>query len=171
VLPNRLPGAGPKPEADGRYQPWFAHNQAYVRRRRAKLRRFAVDAEMRELVASKLGKHCSGAACGVRPRPRHAFGVVTALTPPSAANFVSTPWASGPSSYGVHASRTTPPSAPIARSRFLNCRPVFAPLTALQVTLEERSIKRGVGHLHSLDALHRKKSRPASRPHVVRCRE
>ena len=28
---------------DGRYQPWFAHNQAYLRRRRPKLRRLAAD--------------------------------------------------------------------------------------------------------------------------------
>ena len=48
-------------KVDGRYQPWFAHNQAYVRRRRAKLRRFAVDAELREVVAGKLGKHWSPA--------------------------------------------------------------------------------------------------------------
>ena len=41
---------------DGRYQPWFAHNQAYLRRRRPKPRRFAVDAELREVVAGKLGQ-------------------------------------------------------------------------------------------------------------------
>jgi IS30 family transposase len=41
---------------DGRYQPWFAHNQAHLRRRRAKLRRFAVDDELREVVAGKLAK-------------------------------------------------------------------------------------------------------------------
>jgi transposase, IS30 family len=45
----------------GRYQPWFAHNQAHLRRRRAKLRRFAVDAELREVVAGKLSKHWSPA--------------------------------------------------------------------------------------------------------------
>ena len=48
-------------KVDGRYQPWFAHNQAYVRRRRARLRRFAVDAELREVVAGKLAKHWSPA--------------------------------------------------------------------------------------------------------------
>jgi IS30 family transposase len=48
-------------KADGRYQPWFAHNQAYLRRRRAKLHRFAVDAELREIVAGKLGKRWSPA--------------------------------------------------------------------------------------------------------------
>lgn len=44
---------------DGRYQPWYAHNQAHVRRRRPKLRRFAVDPQLRELVAGKLGKRWS----------------------------------------------------------------------------------------------------------------
>jgi IS30 family transposase len=39
---------------DGRYQPWYAHGQAYVRRRRPKTRRFGVDAELREAVAGKL---------------------------------------------------------------------------------------------------------------------
>ena len=43
------------------YQPWFAHNQAYLRRRRTKLRRFAVDAELREVVAGKLDRHWSPA--------------------------------------------------------------------------------------------------------------
>ena len=46
---------------DGRYQPWYAHNQAYLRRRRPKPRRLAVDAELRELVAGKLVKHWSPA--------------------------------------------------------------------------------------------------------------
>jgi transposase, IS30 family len=46
---------------DGRYQPWYAHNQAYQRRRRPKPRRFTVDADLRAVVASKLGKHWSPA--------------------------------------------------------------------------------------------------------------
>ena len=46
---------------DGRYQPWYAHNQAYLRRRRPKLRRLSVDAELREVVAGKLAKHWSPA--------------------------------------------------------------------------------------------------------------
>jgi IS30 family transposase len=46
---------------DGRYQPWYAHNQAYLRRRRPKPRRLAFDAELREVVASKLAKHWSPA--------------------------------------------------------------------------------------------------------------
>jgi IS30 family transposase len=46
---------------DGRYQPWFAHNQAYLRRRRVKPRRFAVVAGLREVVAGKLAKHWSPA--------------------------------------------------------------------------------------------------------------
>ena len=41
---------------DGRYQPWYAHNQAYLRRRRPKPRRFAVDVGLREAVAGKLGQ-------------------------------------------------------------------------------------------------------------------
>lgn len=40
-------------KSDGRYQPWFAHNRAYERRRRTRPRRFVVDAELRELVAGK----------------------------------------------------------------------------------------------------------------------
>jgi IS30 family transposase len=39
---------------DGRYQPWFAHNQAYLRRRRAKQHRFVVDERLRSVVARKL---------------------------------------------------------------------------------------------------------------------
>jgi transposase, IS30 family len=39
---------------DGRYQPWYAHNQAYLRRRRPKPRRFAVDAGLRGVVADRL---------------------------------------------------------------------------------------------------------------------
>lgn len=41
---------------DGRYQPWYAHNQAYLRRRRPKPYRFAVDAGLRDVVAGKLAK-------------------------------------------------------------------------------------------------------------------
>jgi transposase, IS30 family len=46
---------------DGRYQPWYAHNQAHLRRRRPKPRRFSVDSELREVVAGKLVKHWSPA--------------------------------------------------------------------------------------------------------------
>jgi IS30 family transposase len=46
---------------DGRYQPWYAHNQAYLRRRRPKPRRFTVDAELRAIVAGKLARHWSPA--------------------------------------------------------------------------------------------------------------
>jgi IS30 family transposase len=48
-------------KVDGRYQPWFAHNQAHLRRHRAKLRRFAADDELREIVAGKLAKRWSPA--------------------------------------------------------------------------------------------------------------
>jgi transposase, IS30 family len=39
---------------DGRYQPWYAHGQAHLRRRRPKPRRFAVNDQLREAVAAKL---------------------------------------------------------------------------------------------------------------------
>src|ERR671935_140376 len=44
---------------DGRYQPWFAHNRAYERRRRPRPRRLAVDADLRAAVAGRLAKHWS----------------------------------------------------------------------------------------------------------------
>jgi len=46
---------------DGRYQPWYAHNQAYLRRRRPKPRRLSVDAELCQAVADKLARHWSPA--------------------------------------------------------------------------------------------------------------
>jgi transposase, IS30 family len=46
---------------DGRYQPWYAHNQAYLRRRRPKPRRLSADAELREVVAGQLAEHWSPA--------------------------------------------------------------------------------------------------------------
>jgi IS30 family transposase len=48
-------------KADGRYQPWYAHNQAYLRRRRTRIRRFATHTGLRDVVADKLGKHWSPA--------------------------------------------------------------------------------------------------------------
>jgi IS30 family transposase len=39
---------------DGSHQPWFAHNQAYLRRRRPKQHRFAADERLRCVVARKL---------------------------------------------------------------------------------------------------------------------
>src|SRR5665213_4437478 len=41
-------------KADGRYQPWFAHNQAHLRRRRPKARRVVVDELLRSAVAGRL---------------------------------------------------------------------------------------------------------------------
>ena len=77
-------------KSDGRYQPWFAHNQAYLRRRRVKPRRFAVDAGLREAVAGKLAGHWSPAQtaagcadafpaaadgmCAPRPSMRRSIG-------------------------------------------------------------------------------------------------
>lgn len=46
---------------DGSYQPWFAHNQAHVQRRRPKRRIFEADLELRRVVAEKLGKRWSPA--------------------------------------------------------------------------------------------------------------
>ncbi|GAB3832092.1 IS30 family transposase [Dactylosporangium cerinum] len=46
---------------DGRYQPWYAHNQAHVRRRRPKTPRLAGDAALREAVAGKLRRGWSPA--------------------------------------------------------------------------------------------------------------
>jgi IS30 family transposase len=48
-------------KTDGSYQPWFAHNQAHVHRRRPKRRIFEVDVELRRVVAQKLGKRWSPA--------------------------------------------------------------------------------------------------------------
>jgi transposase, IS30 family len=39
---------------DGRYEPWYAHNQAFLRRQRPKVRLFVVDAALRAVVAAKL---------------------------------------------------------------------------------------------------------------------
>jgi IS30 family transposase len=55
---------------DGRYQPWFAHNQAYQRRRRAKDRRLAVDELLRAVVADKLARHWSPRQINRWLRPR-----------------------------------------------------------------------------------------------------
>lgn len=41
---------------DGSYQPWFAHNQAHLRRRRPKARLLDIDNGLRAAVAGKLGK-------------------------------------------------------------------------------------------------------------------
>jgi IS30 family transposase len=44
---------------DGRYQPWYAHGQAHLRRRRPKPRRFTADGLLREAVAGKLAARWS----------------------------------------------------------------------------------------------------------------
>ncbi len=44
---------------DGRYQPWFAHNQAHLRRRRPRPRRLVVDERLRAVIADKLARHWS----------------------------------------------------------------------------------------------------------------
>ena len=57
---------------DGRYQPWYAHNQAYVRRRRPKPRRFTIDGALREAVADKLRRKWSPAQISRWLRRRYA---------------------------------------------------------------------------------------------------
>lgn len=44
---------------DGRYQPWFAHGQAHLRRRRPKVRRLVFDEQLRAVVADKLTRRWS----------------------------------------------------------------------------------------------------------------
>jgi len=46
---------------DGRYQPWYAHNQAYLRRRRPKPRRLENDPGLRQVIAGKLAVRWSPA--------------------------------------------------------------------------------------------------------------
>jgi Helix-turn-helix domain len=41
---------------DGRYQPWYAHGQAYLRRRRPRARVFEADAELAAIVAGRLAR-------------------------------------------------------------------------------------------------------------------
>ena len=46
---------------DGRYQPWYAHGQAHLRRRRPKTRRVVTDSVLCGVVAGKLAEHWSPA--------------------------------------------------------------------------------------------------------------
>jgi IS30 family transposase len=46
---------------DGRYQPWYAHGQAHLRRRRPRSRRASIDDQLRAAIAGKLAKHWSPA--------------------------------------------------------------------------------------------------------------
>jgi IS30 family transposase len=46
---------------DGSYQPWYAHNQAFLRRRRPKGRRVVADAGLRAVVADKVTRRWSPA--------------------------------------------------------------------------------------------------------------
>ena len=61
---------------DGRYQPWYAHNQAYLRRRRPKAHRFVTETALREAVAGKLSKKWSPAQISrwLRRRYRRRVG-------------------------------------------------------------------------------------------------
>lgn len=56
---------------DGTYQPWFAHSQAYQRRRRQKPRRLEIDTKLREAVADKLSRKWSPAQISRWLRRRH----------------------------------------------------------------------------------------------------
>jgi IS30 family transposase len=56
---------------DGRYQPWYAHNQAHLRRRRPKPRKCVVHTELREVVTGKLAKRWSPAQISRWLRRRH----------------------------------------------------------------------------------------------------
>ena len=53
IVRNRKP--------DGKYQPFYAHNQAYLRRARPKARRLSTDEELAQRVAAKLAKRWSPA--------------------------------------------------------------------------------------------------------------
>jgi len=46
---------------DGRYQPWYAHGQAHLRRRRPETRRVVTDSVLCGVVAGKLAEHWSPA--------------------------------------------------------------------------------------------------------------
>src|SRR5690348_8097830 len=46
-------------KSDGRYQPWYAHGQAYMRRRRPRARVLQADAELAALVAGRLTRRWS----------------------------------------------------------------------------------------------------------------
>lgn len=46
-------------KADGRYQPWYAHGQAYLRRRRPRPRVFEADGELAAVVAARLAQRWS----------------------------------------------------------------------------------------------------------------
>ena len=46
---------------DGTYQPWYAHNQAHLRRRRPKLQRLVADGDLARVVAVKLRRRWSPA--------------------------------------------------------------------------------------------------------------
>jgi transposase len=48
-------------KVDGSYHPWYAHNQAHLRRNRPKRRRFVIDDELRDTVAAQLDRRWSPA--------------------------------------------------------------------------------------------------------------
>lgn len=62
-------------KSDGSYDPWYAHNQAFLRRKRPKQRRFGSEPGLRAAVADKLSRRWSPAQISrwLRRRyPRHA---------------------------------------------------------------------------------------------------
>jgi IS30 family transposase len=46
-------------KADGRYQPWYAHNQATLRRRRSKAHRVVAGGQLHDVITEKLGQRWS----------------------------------------------------------------------------------------------------------------
>jgi transposase, IS30 family len=56
---------------DGRYQPWYAHGQAHLRRRRPRTRVFQADAELAAVVAGRLDKRWSPGQISRWLRRRH----------------------------------------------------------------------------------------------------
>jgi transposase, IS30 family len=56
---------------DGNYQPWYAHNQAYLRRRRPRPRRFTLDHGLRDVVADRLARRWSPAQISRWLRRQH----------------------------------------------------------------------------------------------------
>jgi IS30 family transposase len=60
---------------DGTYQPWFAHNQAHLKRRRTKSRVFEYDSDLRQVVAEKLAARWSPGQISRWLRRCHPFRI------------------------------------------------------------------------------------------------
>src|SRR5262245_38024755 len=64
---------------DGTYQPWYAHGQAYQRRRRPKTRRLVADDGLRMAVGKKLSQRAQGGAAGHRVLARGDYAARSRL--------------------------------------------------------------------------------------------